>query len=98
MTTHTPGQWKANAVLKNRIVGDETAVEFDKIQICGANCAVATVYRRSDARLITAAPDLLAALEVAQEELRLIRMKDVATTYHPGLDVQIELAIAKARS
>lgn len=56
---YTPGTWHVNAIKTGRIVGDETAETFDKLQIHAANCTVATVYRSRDARLIAAAPALL---------------------------------------
>ena len=59
-TEHTAGPWHVNAIRANRIVGDETEAEFDKLQIHGANCTIATVYHRQDARLIASAPELLA--------------------------------------
>ena len=37
------------------------------------------------------------ALEAAQEELRLIRMKDTNAVYDPGLRVLMQAAIAKAK-
>lgn len=40
--------------------------------------------------------DLVAALSAAQEELRLIRMKDTGTIYNPALTTQIALALQKA--
>jgi len=49
-TKHTPGSLHATAVLQGRIVGDETATEFDKLFLHGSNCTVATVYRPQDAR------------------------------------------------
>ena len=63
-TQHTPGPWHVNAIHNGRIVGDETTDhEYDKLMISNHNATVATVYRGCDARLIAAAPDLLAALE-----------------------------------
>lgn len=59
-TKHTPGPWRVNAIKGNRIVGDETAPQFDKLQINNSNMTVATVYRPRDARLIASAPELLA--------------------------------------
>lgn len=50
----------------------------------------------ADARLISAAPDLYAARLAAQEELRLIRMKDHGTVYNPALSTQMALALQKA--
>jgi hypothetical protein len=49
------------------------------------------------ARLIAAAPELFEALVAAEEELRLIRMKDTSATYNPILRTQITLVLAKAR-
>lgn len=43
-----------------------------------------------------AAPDMLAALKAAQEEIRLIRMKDCNVVYNPCLQLMMSLAIAKA--
>lgn len=67
MTTakHTPGPWHVNAIdsMHGRITGDETSEGWDKLQINGANRTIASVYRSKDARLIAAAPALLAALE-----------------------------------
>jgi hypothetical protein len=62
---HTPGPWHVNAILGGRIVGDEkfTNPAPDKLQISNHNATVATVYRARDARLIAAAPELLAALQ-----------------------------------
>lgn len=53
---------------------------------------------KANARLIAAAPDLLAALLAAQEELRLIKMKDTAVCYNPMLGAQMALALEKAGS
>lgn len=50
-----------------------------------------------NARLIAAAPELYAALEAAQEELRLLRMKDTSAVYNPTLRTQITIALAQAR-
>lgn len=63
---HTPGPWHVNAIdsKRGRIVGDETTTEpYDKLQIHAANRTIATIYRPTDARLIAAAPELLAALQ-----------------------------------
>ena len=63
ITTHTPGRWHVNAIKSGRIVGDETADDFDKLQINCTNMTIATVYRRRDARLIASAPELMEALQ-----------------------------------
>lgn len=52
--------------------------------------------QEANARLIAAAPELLEALKGAQEELRLIRMKDTNAVYNPTIRILMELAIAKA--
>lgn len=60
----TLSPWHANAIKAGRIIGDETVNDtFDKITINSHNATVATVYRRADARLIKAAPELLEACE-----------------------------------
>lgn len=51
----------------------------------------------SRAKFIAAAPDLYAALEGAQEELRLIRMKDTGAVYDPTIRARISLALSLAR-
>ena len=53
--------------------------------------------QEANARLISAAPELYESLEGAQEELRLIRMKDCDAVYDPTIRVRIQLALAKAR-
>lgn len=69
--SYTPGPWFANAVKNGRITGDcsdatqDAVVEYDKIQINNHNATVATVYRRNDARLIAAAPELYEACKLA---------------------------------
>lgn len=64
---HTPGPWHVNAIKAGRVVGDETAAEFDKLQINGGNSTIATVYRRQDARPIAEVPALIDALEFARD-------------------------------
>jgi hypothetical protein len=64
MRTMTAGPWHVNAIKNGRIVGDETAGEFDKLQINAANCTVATVYRAKDARAIAELPKLIEAARV----------------------------------
>lgn len=59
---HTPGPWHVNAIKNGKIVGDASAAEYDKMMINGTNAGVATVFRRRDASLIAAAPDMLAVL------------------------------------
>jgi hypothetical protein len=58
-TKHTEVPWHVNAIdsKRGRIVGDETAPPdtWDKLQINGGNCTIATVYRPKDARMICTA-------------------------------------------
>jgi hypothetical protein len=66
----TLSPWHANAIKAGRIIGDETVNDtFDKITINSHNATVATVYRRADARLIKAAPELLEALKAIKASL-----------------------------
>lgn len=51
----------------------------------------------ANAQLISAAPELYAALVAAEEELRLLRMKDTSSVYNPALSTQMAIALAKAR-
>lgn len=50
----------------------------------------------ADNKLAAAAPELLTALLAAQEELRLIRMKDTNIVYNLMLSTQIAVALTKA--
>jgi hypothetical protein len=69
---HTPGPWHVNAVdsRRGRIVGGETTTEsYDKLTINSHNATIATVYRPTDARLVAAAPTMLAALQAIVDSL-----------------------------
>ena len=85
MNMHTPGPW-AVEVDKHGEVTVYEAVTLQNIDICkmGGN-----TNDGSNARLIHAAPDLLAALEVANEALCDLPLMDSRI-------VQIRAAIAKA--
>jgi hypothetical protein len=100
---HTPGPWEQHGDIIVRLGEGGRNIcaicghkpEDDSIRYIDAG------YRwdaqmRANADLIAAAPEMLAALKAAQEELRLLRMKDAATVYNPGLNAQISIAIAKA--
>ena len=78
MTKRTPGPWTAKDVV---VVNDE-------------NCRVAKTYGHyplceTNARLIAAAPDLLAALEVARSH--------VSPALQPNIYEMMDAAIAKAK-
>lgn len=80
----TPGPWEVNAIQGNRIVGDASATEFDKLQINNANATVATVYRSNDARLISQAP-MMAVL-----------LRDIVRLYYSGPSDELLAAIQRA--
>ena len=67
-TKHTPGPWTVREYphLAHPFTQSLYEIEFggEGELICD------TVYERSDANLIAAAPDMLAALEACEEELR----------------------------
>jgi hypothetical protein len=102
---HTPGPWHCNAIAGQRITGDETSKDWDRLHINGGNRTIARVYMPRDATLIKAAPDLLTALQAlttwatslseqsdenAQDLLELFRRN------HCGAMFSAESAIAKA--
>lgn len=91
---HTPGPWHVNAIdsKAGRIVGDETSKGWDKLQINNANATIATVYRSKDARLIAAAPDLLAALRLIMSAVD----NGVIEHFPAAIGIQAGAAIARA--
>lgn len=99
MSAHTPGPWRW--MNSNSLVGDHgrrpavlTGVD---IRQRGEDGRLRSLeVDSSDARLIAAAPDLLAVLKDAREELRLCREKDWSGPYDPTLKGRIDAAIAKA--
>ena len=98
MTDYTPGPWVITTG------GDDETIVTSTRDADGLDDDVALVYGGNDAdpatceanaRLIAAAPDLLAALESIEEQIRLIGIED----WHgaEGLDVSVvRAAIAKA--
>ena len=78
MSKHTPGPWRVNPGAK---------------EVRGAdwNVIVADVTDEQDARLIAAAPDLLAACS------DLVEMSDAGVPCPPRLVVMARAAVAKAR-
>lgn len=67
--TRTPWHVAAIDTKQGRIVGDETGVGWDRLQILGANATVASVYRAGDARTICTAVNCHDALLAVVEEL-----------------------------
>ena len=63
----------------------------------GSNDAPPEAEAVSNMHLIAAAPELYEALKAAQEELRLIRMKDTDAVYDPSLRTRITMALSLAK-
>ncbi len=96
---HTPGPYHANAIHKGRIVGDETTSSpIDHIEICANNATVARVYRPRDVALFRAAPELLAALRLAESSLSTYAKTGAFTAGQPSgwLLRQLSASIARA--
>jgi hypothetical protein len=91
-TQHTPGQWKMgfNFTNEQAIIGKDGKVVADASWTGGSGCEL-SIDNPADANLITAAPDLLEALQdLFDADMEHVLMGD-------GKDDQIE-AIAKARA
>jgi hypothetical protein len=83
MSTHTPGPWQARFSPKSDLVA-----HWDIYSNDGENLAcLPEETQEPDARLIAAAPDLLAALELVSGQ----------HAFLPSLRETIDNAIAKAR-
>lgn len=97
---HTPGPWECfegsrNPAIRNAdgsiafVVGGRSRSSYAK--------AMSRQEALANAHLIAAAPELLEALKAAQQELRLIRMKDSNAVYDTLLRIlTIPAAIDKA--
>jgi hypothetical protein len=85
---HTPGPLK--------VIGG-TSIHKNGREIAACSLTPSVQEAEANASLFAAAPDLLAALEAAKEEIRLIRMKDANVVYNPALQSMMSAAIAKAR-
>lgn len=56
-TTHTPGPWRRQIIAPT--------FEHTAVETADGKLSIARVYKKADARLITAAPELLRILEQA---------------------------------
>ncbi len=103
MSKHTPGPWvlvicdspeEASYITSSpKQRSDTTWTDSDIACVCGER---PKDEDDANAKLISAAPDLLAACMAAREELRLLREKDTATVYNPTLRIALDAAISKA--
>lgn len=96
--THTSGPWGVNELAAGNpdcyLTGnDGRKVEIGYIVQFGSMPIAATIKNIADARLIAAAPDMLAALELALERLQI---NDCEGEERESIAV-IERAIAKAK-
>lgn len=96
--THTPGPWKASFGDLIRVF----ATELPGVTVCGVHkigrqvgeyTPEAEVQCKANARLIAAAPDMLAALKLAEEHLPFIADDNPEASHAL---VQVRAAVAKA--
>ena len=85
-TQHTPGPWYIDCQNESAAIGYRAIVDGDGYTVCSPS-----PMGQANARLIVAAPDLLAALEVVREY-----MDHAADQFSYEDIVQIRAAIAKA--
>ena len=93
MSAHTTGPWHRNIKPARKYA-----------TVFGRNAAIAVVRSagltdaevEANCDLIASAPELLAALARAREELRLIQSKDCNRVYDITLRLDMDAAIAKA--
>ena len=89
MNAHTPGPWMAQ--------GNRVMAAGEQIGFINANPSCCTAEDWANARLIAAAPDLLAALQNARNVLAGIASGDLKTVSADGPALaQCRAAIAKA--
>jgi len=86
-TQHTPGPWYVDCQNESAAIGYRAIVDGDGYTVCNPS-----PMGQANARLIAAAPDLLAALEVVREY-----MDHAADQFSYEDIVQIRAAIAKAK-
>lgn len=105
MTEHTPGPWEATANLNDGPYGSSYTIRKDS-QVIVAGISGASLHRgpeqsAANAHLISASPDLLAALEsllTARDYVAPASVAHNAKLNDVGLWDQARAAIAKARA
>jgi precorrin-4 methylase len=93
-TEHTPGPWEVQQNAANRLdIARANPGTYGVIASIIND--VGAIHKKdfANAHLISAAPELLAALKEAQDTLR---HNDIDTGYLPGVSQRIRFAIAKA--
>jgi hypothetical protein len=95
-TQHTPGPWKigCNLTDEEAIIGPKNQVVVDAAWLGGSACKL-SIDNEADARLITAAPDLLDALQICEGNISSLLASAHPKVYGEWLDV-VSAAIAKA--
>lgn len=96
---HTPGKWDVNGTDVEVELADG---DFDgylaKIAACGDSYVLSDKQIHANAALISAAPDLLIAVESLLEELHRTRKMDVKKDYSLMVDIEAcRMAIRKAK-
>jgi len=95
-TKHTPGNWTVGKT-GGTVVSDQPLPDYtingghDHVEYYGGHLIAESIWRAEDARLIAAAPDLLAALEGLYEVATIDNDKDYARVTNAAA------VIAKAR-
>jgi len=90
VSAHTPGPWETSV---------DDSGQWDVCAEGGGDMIAdlsGSEHGEADARLIAAAPELLATLKDAREELRLLREKDGCGPYDPTLKGRIDAVITQA--
>ena len=91
-TAHTTGPWETNGTAIETVATPSyvigSAYEGDLVAIDQSTA-------EANARLMAAAPDLLATLKRAREELRMIEMKDCGAVYDTTLRIAMDMFISK---
>lgn len=103
MEKHTTGPWKVgrleNTVVANEPTGAEGTGHRD-VEYYGGNLICESVWKKADACLIAAAPELLALVEEYRDEIAEIahevRMIEEADVWKAKLDI-VEAALYKAK-